>query len=78
MSGDIQVVDHLFNNDTSVVFATRDGVLYIAYFGVSLGDVHIDASVLSRGVMGGGLDTEVVPGVFPLPSQGWTGLPVHR
>jgi len=75
MSGDIQVVDHLFNNDTSVVFATRDGVLYIAYFGASLGDVHIDASVLSRGVMGGGLDTEVVPGVFPLPSQGWTGLP---
>ena len=75
MSGDTEVISHLFNEHTSVVFAARDNVLFIAHLGASLGAGDIEPSTLSRGVMGGGLDHEIVPAVMPLPMQGWTGLP---
>ena len=80
MSGDIQIYDHIWNGSTSVVLASRDGILFVAYFGAKLygsdeNGAAINASLLSRGVLGGNLDTEVVPALIPLPSQGWTGLP---
>jgi alpha-galactosidase len=81
MSGDIQVIDHIWNEHTSVVVAARDGILFIPYIGHSLcdeeefEDFRIDAALLSRGIVGGGLDLEVTPAVLPLPSQGWTGTP---
>jgi alpha-galactosidase len=81
MSGDIQVIDHIWNEHTSVVVAARDGILFIPYIGPSLcdeeefEDFRIDAALLSRGIVGGGLDLEVTPAVLPLPSQGWTGTP---
>jgi alpha-galactosidase len=75
MSGGTQVVDHLFNDHTSVVLAIRNGVPYIAHLGASLGDVLIEPDILPRGVMGGGFDHEVIPALLPLPAHGWQGLP---
>ena len=81
MSGDIQIIDHIWNETTSVVVAARDGILFIPYIGASLcteeefEDFRIDTAFLSRGIVGGGLDIEVTPALLPLPSQGWTGTP---
>ena len=75
MSGGTQVVDHLFNDRTSVVLAVRDGIPFVAHLGAPLSDVTIEAGVLSRGVVGGGLDLEVVPSLLALPAHGWSGLP---
>jgi alpha-galactosidase len=81
MSGDIQVIDHIWNETTSVVVAARDGILFIPYIGTSLcteeefDDFRIDTTFFSRGIVGGGLDIEVTPALLPLPSQGWTGTP---
>ena len=69
------MVDHLFNDRTSVVLAVRDGIPHIAHLGAALGDVAIEESVLPRGVLGGGFDHEIVPALLPLPSHGWSGLP---
>ena len=81
MNGDVKVIDHFWNEQTSVVLASRDGILFIPYIGPSLcdedefDDFRIDASFFSRGVVGGGLDLEVTPALLPLPAQGWTGTP---
>ena len=75
MGGEIDIVGHLRNDNVSVVFATLNDVLFIAHLGRPLGDEELDPSLFSRGVVGGGLDTEVVAGIVPLPSQGWMGLP---
>ena len=75
MSGGIRVVDHIFNEHTSVVLAERDGTPFIAHLGAPLGDVLIEEDIVSRGVVGGGLDHEVPAALIPLPSHGWTGLP---
>ncbi len=75
MGGEFQVVDHLYNNNTSVVFAVYNHQLFIAHLGQSLGETDIPPSLLSRGVLGGGLDTEIVPALFPSASDGWTGTP---
>ena len=75
MGGEIDIVGHLHNDNVSVVFATLNEVLFIAHLGHPLDDQELDPSLFSRGVVGGGLDAEVVAGIIPLPSQGWMGLP---
>ena len=75
MGGEIDIVGHLHNDNVSVVFATLNEVLFIAHLGRPLGDEELDPSLFSRGVVGGGLDAEVVAGIIPLPSQGWMGVP---
>ena len=75
MSGGTRVVDHLFNDHTSVVLAVRDGIPFVAHVGAPLGDIIIEETVFSRGVTGGGFDHETVPALVPLPAHGWAGLP---
>ena len=81
MSSDIRVIDHLWNETTSVVVAARNGIVFIPYIGPSLctadeyDTFRIDTAFLSRGVVGGGLDLEITPALVPLPSQGWAGTP---
>jgi alpha-galactosidase len=81
MSGAIRVIDHIWNEHTSVIVAARDEILFIPYIGPSLCDeeefyeFRIDPTHFARGVVGGGLDIEVTPALIPLPSQGWTGTP---
>lgn len=80
MSGDIQIFDHIWNGSTSVVLASHKGILFMPYIGPALCDadeygIDIDPSLFGHGVVGGGLDTETVPALIPLPSQGWMGLP---
>lgn len=81
MSGDIRIIDHLWNEFTSVVVAARDGILFVPYIGPSLCSAdefetfRIDSSFFARGVVGGGLDVEVTAALIPLPTQGWTGVP---
>jgi alpha-galactosidase len=81
MSGAIRVIDHLWNEHTSVIVATRDDILFIPYIGPSLctadefDDFRIDPMFFARGIVGGGLDIEVTPALIALPSQGWTGAP---
>ncbi len=75
MSGGSRVVDHIFNESTSVVLAERDGIPFVAYLGASLGDVVIEDDIVPRGVTGGRLDREIVPALIPLPAHGWVGLP---
>jgi len=75
MGGEINIVGHLHNDNVSVVFATLNEVLFIAHLGRPLGDADLDPTLFSRGVVGGGLDNQVVAGLLPLPSQGWMGLP---
>jgi hypothetical protein len=62
MGGEIDIVGHLHNDNVSVVFATLNDVLFIAHLGRPLGDEELDPSLFSRGVVGGGLDIEVVAG----------------
>jgi alpha-galactosidase len=81
MSGAIRVIDHLWNEHTSVIVAARDDILFIPYIGPSLcsadefDDFRIDSSFFARGIVGGGLDIEVTPALIPLPTQGWMGAP---
>ena len=81
MSGAIRVIDHLWNEHTSVIVAARDDILFIPYIGPALcaadefDTFRIDSSFFARGIVGGGLDIEVTPALIPLPSQAWTGTP---
>ena len=81
MSGAIRVIDHIWNEHTSVIVAARDEILFVPYIGPSLCDeeefyeFRIDPTHFARGVVGGGLDIEVTPALIPLSSQGWTGTP---
>lgn len=75
MGGDAHVIEHIFNHATSVMCAVRDDVPYIAYLGDSLGEETLTHAIFHRGVMGGGLDTEIVPALISLPAHGWMGLP---
>lgn len=69
------VLGHLWSDQTSLLVASRDGQPYIAHLGEPLGPSDIDPALLSRGIVGGGLDVEVVPALVPQPSKGWTGTP---
>ena len=79
MGEGFQAVDYIANHQTSVVFGLKDGHLFIAHLGDSLGEslrtTDIPAAVLSRGVMGGSLDHQVIPEVFPSSHHGWLGTP---
>lgn len=72
---EVTVLGHLRSPDTSLVIAARDGQPYIAHLGRPLGSADIDPSVLSRGITGGGLDLEVVPGILAQSTLGWQGRP---
>lgn len=72
---DVRVLGHLWSDQTGLVVASRDGQPYIAHLGEPLGPGDVDPAILSRGVVGGGLDVEVVPALVPQPSRGWTGRP---
>lgn len=69
------VLGHLRSNETSLVIAVTDGIPWIAHLGGSLGSSSIDPNLLSRGVVGGGLDLEVVPALIAQSENGWPGRP---
>lgn len=75
------VIGHLQNRDTSVVLTTDGAMPRIAYLGALLGTADLQASQFSRGVLGGGLDTETHATILPQASSGWMGRPgiqAHR
>lgn len=75
------VIGHLHNRDTSLVIATDGAMPRIAYLGKFLGTAELDPSLFSRGIPGGGLDSEVHATLLPQSSSGWMGRPgvqAHR
>lgn len=72
---------YLRAGDTSLVVQLTDTMPYISHFGADLGEpgdfgeLLIDNKVFSRGVMGGGLDNEVICGIVTEPHRGWMGRP---
>ena len=75
------VIGHLHHRDTSIVVTTDGAMPRIAYLGKFLGAAELDPSHFSRGVLGGGLDTEIHATLLPQASSGWMGRPgvqAHR
>ena len=72
---------YLRAGDTSLVVQLTDTMPYVSHFGADLGEsgnfgeLEIDSRIFTRGVMGGGLDHEVMCGIVTEPHQGWMGRP---
>jgi len=72
---------YLRGGDTSLVVQLTDDMPFISHFGSDLGEpgefgeLEIDGRVFSRGVMGGGLDSDVTCGIVTEPRCGWMGRP---
>lgn len=68
-------IAHLRDGTISVVIAEDDGAVFIAHLGDDIGNDAIDTYLLSRGVLGGGLDRPVFPWLIAEPSRSWMGHP---
>ena len=72
---------YLRAGDTSLVVQLTDTMPYVSHFGADLGEsgdfgeLEIDSRIFTRGVLGGGLDHEVICGIVTEQHQGWMGRP---
>ena len=75
MASPPRVLAHLRDAITSVIIAECDGSPFIGYVGDVITSDTINPALLHRGVVGGGLDTEVFPWIITEPHRGWMGEP---
>jgi alpha-galactosidase len=70
-----QIVAHLGDERTSLVFVGAGGMPELAYWGAWLGSGPLDVSMFERPVPNGGLDIDPPVGLVTEASGGWFGKP---